>query len=454
MIMLGGYGTVTGPLLGAFLYEELRGYLLTSPTVSQLQLVIAGALLLAMVSVRAGRPGGLYSSALAAQPDHPAMTAGEPLLEVDALSKRFGGVQAVADLSFTVAARRDSRPHRPQRGRQIDCVQSDQRRLSAGFRPHRFRRRRYHRQADLRDRASVVSRARTRSCSRCAELSVLDNCLVGACYGRGNLSLAAGRKVVGEVAELVGLADRLAMPAGQLTTAGKKRLELARALCARPRLLLLDEVLAGLNLTEIAGMVETISTIRARGVSILMIEHVMTAIMSLSDRVVALNLGRKLAEGSPHAVANDPAVVEAYLGDPKLMPTSERHRHDRESAAGGIARRPGTAMCRSCGGFRSQRTAARSPRWSAPTAPARPQRCAPSWAASAVRGRVLFAGEDVTALSPHAKTARGLVLVPEGRQLFAEMSVEENLEMGAFSSRARQRFADRLDQVYTLFPRL
>jgi branched-chain amino acid transport system ATP-binding protein len=69
-------------------------------------------------------------------------------------------------------------------------------------------------------------------------------------------------------------------------------------------------------------------------------------------------------------------------------------------------------------------------------------------------GRVLFAGEDVTRLSPHAKTARGLVLVPEGRQLFAEMSVEENLEMGAFSGRARRRFADRLDQVYTLFPRL
>jgi branched-chain amino acid transport system ATP-binding protein len=70
------------------------------------------------------------------------------------------------------------------------------------------------------------------------------------------------------------------------------------------------------------------------------------------------------------------------------------------------------------------------------------------------KGRVWFAGEDVTALSAHAKTARGLVLVPEGRQLFAEMSVEENLEMGAFSARARHHFADRLDQVYTLFPRL
>jgi branched-chain amino acid transport system ATP-binding protein len=71
-----------------------------------------------------------------------------------------------------------------------------------------------------------------------------------------------------------------------------------------------------------------------------------------------------------------------------------------------------------------------------------------------LKGRVMFAGEDVTRLSPHAKTARGLVLVPEGRQLFAEMSVEENLEMGAFSGRARGRFADRLEQVYTLFPRL
>jgi len=69
-------------------------------------------------------------------------------------------------------------------------------------------------------------------------------------------------------------------------------------------------------------------------------------------------------------------------------------------------------------------------------------------------GRVIFAGEDVTALPPHAKAARGLVLVPEGRQLFAEMSVEENLEMGAFSARARKRYAERLDQVYALFPRL
>jgi branched-chain amino acid transport system ATP-binding protein len=149
-----------------------------------------------------------------------------------------------------------------------------------------------------------------------AGMSVLDNCTVGACFGRDNLSLAAGREAVQEVASLVGLAERLQEPASQLTTAGKKRLELARALSARPRLLLLDEVLAGLNPAEVVRMIAVIRKIRERGVTILIIEHVMRAIMSLSDRIVVLNSGRKLAEGAPAEVANNPEVIAAYLGDP------------------------------------------------------------------------------------------------------------------------------------------
>ncbi len=149
-----------------------------------------------------------------------------------------------------------------------------------------------------------------------AGMSVLDNCTVGACFGRENLSLAAGRETVREVAELVGLPGRLEEPASQLTTGGKKRLELARALSARPRLLLLDEVLAGLNPTEVHHMIGVIRKIRERGVTILIIEHVMRAIMSLSDRIVVLNSGKKLAEGPPAEVANNPEVIAAYLGDP------------------------------------------------------------------------------------------------------------------------------------------
>jgi branched-chain amino acid transport system ATP-binding protein len=243
------------------------------------------------------------------------------LLEVSALNKRFGGLQAVAGLTLTVGEGEIVAligPNGAGKSTVFDlingvCKPDSGHIVFAGV--------------DITGKPTYeiahhgIARAH-QIVQPLAGLSVLDNCLVGACYGRDNLSMAAGRRVVGEVAELVGLADRLDLPAAALTTAGKKRLELARALCGRPRLLLLDEVLAGLNPTEIERMIEVIRAVRARGVAILIIEHVMRAIMSLSDRVVALNLGRNLAEGSPQEVANHPAVIEAYLGDPKLMPMS------------------------------------------------------------------------------------------------------------------------------------
>lgn len=239
------------------------------------------------------------------------------ILELQGLGKNFGGVQAVHDLSFVVNEHEIlgligpngagkstlfnlvNGVFKPDTGRVIFCGTD-----VTGEPPHLLCRR---------------GMARTHQIVQpLTAMSVLDNCTVGACFGRENLHLVQAREVARDAATFVGLGDRLTMPASQLTIAGKKRLELARALSSRPTLLLLDEVLAGLNPTEVDHMIDVIRRIRTRGVTIVMIEHLMQAIMSLSHRIVVLNSGQKLAEGSPSAVANDPTVVEAYLGDPKL----------------------------------------------------------------------------------------------------------------------------------------
>jgi branched-chain amino acid transport system ATP-binding protein len=150
------------------------------------------------------------------------------------------------------------------------------------------------------------------------ELSVRDNVMVGACFGRENQSLGYAADIADEVLAFVGLTVRADQLAGSLNVAQKKRLEMARALASRPYLLLLDEVLAGLNPSEITSMVETVKKIRNQGITIIMIEHVMKAVMNVSDRIIVLDYGIQIAEGTPEEISNNEKVIEAYLGDPKL----------------------------------------------------------------------------------------------------------------------------------------
>ena len=142
--------------------------------------------------------------------------------------------------------------------------------------------------------------------------------MVGACFGRENQSLGHAADVADEVLEFVGLNVRADQLAGSLNVAQKKRLEMARALASRPYLLLLDEVLAGLNSSEIGKMVEMVKKIRELGITIIMIEHVMKAVMNVSDRILVLDYGQQIAEGSPEEISSNEKVIEAYLGDPKL----------------------------------------------------------------------------------------------------------------------------------------
>src|SRR5437763_2428000 len=145
-----------------------------------------------------------------------------------------------------------------------------------------------------------------------AGLTVRESIAVGTHLSRP--SRADALAAAEDVATAIGLSAMLDQPAASLTVAGRKRLELARALAIEPKLLLLDEVLAGLNPSELRDMVPVIQAIRARGITILMIEHVMQAVMSLAEQVFVLAEGRIIAHGAPREIAADPRVIEAYLG--------------------------------------------------------------------------------------------------------------------------------------------
>ena len=235
----------------------------------------------------------------------------EPILAVEGISKQFGGLRAVHEASLSVESGRITAVIGPNGAGKTTLFA-----LITGFLTPTGGRIVYNGDDITGMPAHRLARqgiARTfQIVQPFAGLSVLENIAVGAhlhIAGR-----AAALAAAADVAKLVGLDAMLQQPAATLTVAGRKRLELARALATSPKLLLLDEVLAGLNPSEIRDMLPIIRAIRERGVTILMIEHVMQAVMSLAEQIYVLVEGRVIAQGPPAAVAADPKVIEAYLG--------------------------------------------------------------------------------------------------------------------------------------------
>jgi branched-chain amino acid transport system ATP-binding protein len=241
------------------------------------------------------------------------------LLEVEHLSKHFGGVRAVWDVGFTVAEGELVGIMGPNGSGKTTLFN-----LIAG--------------ALAPDAGSIRLRGRDigglpphRICARgvartfqlvrpFAGLSALDNVLVGRLYGRAAGSRAEAVAEAGRLLTLVGLEGRAAVPAARLTLIDRKRLELARALATSPALLLLDEFMAGLNPTETATAMALVRRLLGEGVTILMVEHIVWALMDLSRRLIVLSAGEKIAEGPPEAVAANPAVVDVYLGTERGSP--------------------------------------------------------------------------------------------------------------------------------------
>jgi len=240
-----------------------------------------------------------------------------------------------------------------------------------------------------------------------------------------------------------------------------KRLELARALALQPRLLLLDEVAAGLVAHEIEEITHLIATIQESGVTIMLVEHVQAVVHALAERVIVLDWGRKIAEGTPKEIAKNPDVIAVYLGTSQEQPAEVQQplpttMQDASSAPLLCTKQISVDY----GKLRALRSVDFEVRAGEIVTVVGANGAGKTTLTRAISGlvplsdgQILLDGTDITNTAAHQRARRGIALCHEGRRLFQEQTVRENLELGAaYTSRSTTSFEERLQRVYNLFP--
>jgi branched-chain amino acid transport system ATP-binding protein len=381
-----------------------------------------------------------------------------PLLTLRHVTKRFGGVTALDDVTFEV--RRGELlgvigPNGAGKSTLLSLISGAQR-VSTGeilFDENHLDRLPAHTIARLGiGRAHQIPRP-------FARMTVHQNVLIPT-HSRGG-SAKHSSHYADEILVSCGLLEKRNLLAGSLTLLNLKRLELARALALEPRLLLLDEVAAGLVAHEIDEITQLISAIQTRGVTIVLVEHVQAVVNALAERVIVLDWGRKIAEGTPSQIAKNPDVIAVYLGTEQEEPAfTEEQAPATKQAVPSSPLLSTRQLSVDYGKLRALRSVDFEVGAGEIVAVVGANGAGKTTLTQAIsglipisEGKVLLDGKEITSTAAHQRARQGIALCHEGRRLFREQTVRENLELGAaYASRSSAPFEERLRRVYELFP--